>query len=122
MIDWLMIAQAIIIAVFGAVVLVAGIAKRMMNDMFLLFAGIAFVSLIVQVVASIIAQVSGNGPTGDPFEYWVYLVPCALIPPAAAFWALVDKGRWGVIALGVALLGVAVMVYRMHQIWFIQVA
>ena len=122
MIAWLMITQAIVIAAMGAVVTVAGAFKAKMNDLFLAISAIAFVSLIVQVVASIVAQVMGNGPTGDPFEYWVYLVPCALIPPAAAFWALIDKGRWGVLALGIALLGVAVMVYRMHQIWFVQIA
>lgn len=44
-----------------------------------------------------------------------------LIPPAVALWALIDKGRWGVVALGVALMSVGVMVYRMHQIWFVQV-
>lgn len=122
MIAPVMIGQAIVIAVFGAIVLIAGLVKAKMNDFFLLMAGLALVSLVVQIVASIIAQVSGNGPTGDPIEYWTYLVSCALIPPAAAFWALIDKGRWGVVALGVGLLAVAVMVYRMHQIWFVQVA
>lgn len=122
MIAWVMLSQAISIALLGLIVAIAGIAKVKMNDWFLGFAGFAFVTLIVQIVASIVAQVSGNGPTGDPFEYWTYLVSCFLIPPAAAFWALIDKGRWGVLALGIGLLAVAVMVYRMHQIWFVQIA
>lgn len=121
MIAWLMITQAIVIAALGLFVTISGIAKVKMNDLFLAFAAFSLVTLIVQIVASIVAQVAGNGPTGDPFEYWTYLVSCVLIPPAAAFWALIDKGRWGVLALGIGLLAVAVMVYRMHQIWFVQI-
>ena len=92
-----------------------------MNDWILGAAAIATLTLVVQIVASIIAPFTGSGPTGDPFEYWVYLVMAVLIPPAVALWALIDKGRWGVVALGVALMSVGVMVYRMHQIWFVQV-
>lgn len=122
MIAWLMWAQAIAIGVLGLGVSIAALCKAKMNDWFLAFSAFALLTLIVQIVASIVAQVTGNGPTGDPFEYWTYLVSCLLIPPAAAFWAIIDKGRWGVLALGIGLLAVAVMVYRMHQIWFVQIA
>jgi hypothetical protein len=37
-------------------------------------------------------------------------------------WALVDRSKWSTVILGVASLAVAVMVYRMTQIWFVQVA
>lgn len=121
MIAWLMLAQAAVIGVLGAAVTVAGIAKVKMNDWILGAAAIAVVSLVVQIVASIIAPIAGAGPTGDPFEYWVYLIVALLIPAGLAFWALIDKGRWGVVALGLGLLTAAVMVYRMHQIWFVQV-
>jgi len=49
-------------------------------------------------------------------------VSAILIPPAAAIWALVERGRWSTVILGVAALAVAVMVYRMEQIWIYQVA
>ena len=45
-----------------------------------------------------------------------------LIPPAAIFWALVDRGRWSTVVCGVAALAVAVMVFRMFQIWTVQQA
>ncbi|MGO1574443.1 hypothetical protein [Agrococcus casei] len=121
MIAWMMLAQAALLGLLGAGVTVAGIAKVRMNDWILGAAAIATLTLVVQIVASIIAPFTGSGPTGDPFEYWVYLVMAVLIPPAVALWALIDKGRWGVVALGVALMSVGVMVYRMHQIWFVQV-
>ncbi|MGO3757480.1 MAG: hypothetical protein ACTJGQ_01285 [Agrococcus casei] len=121
MIAWMMLAQAALLGLLGAGVTVAGIAKVRMNDWILGAAAIATLTLVVQIVASIIAPFTGSGPTGDPFEYWVYLVMAVLIPPAVALWALIDKGRWGMVALGVALMSVGVMVYRMHQIWFVQV-
>ena len=46
-----------------------------------------------------------------------------MIPPAAVLWALVDKkGQWSTLVVGVGILACAVMVYRMHQIWFVQIA
>ncbi|QCR19641.1 hypothetical protein [Agrococcus sp. SGAir0287] len=121
MIDWLMIVQAAVIAVLGAAVAVAGIVRVRMNDLVLAAAALTMLSLVVQVVASIVAPIVGAGPTGDLLEYWVYLVSALLIPPAATLWAFAEKGRWGVLVVGVGLLAVAVMVYRMHQIWFVQV-
>lgn len=121
MIAWLMLAQAVFVGLLGAGVSIAGIAKVKMNDWILAAAALTVLTLVVQIVASIIAPFAGSSPTGDPFEYWVYLIFALVIPVAAAFWALLDKGRWGVLALGLALLTVAIMVYRMQQIWFVQV-
>lgn len=121
MISWLMLTQSIVVAVLGAGVAIAGLVKVKMNDLVLGAAAITLLSLIVQVVASIIAPIVGAGPSGDLLEYWVYLVSALLIPPAAVLWAFADKGRWGVLVVGVGLLAVAVMVYRMHQIWFVQI-
>ncbi|MFC7432740.1 MULTISPECIES: hypothetical protein [unclassified Agrococcus] len=121
MISWLMLAQATVVGVLGAGVAIAGVAKARMNDLVLGAAALAMLSLVVQVVASIVAPIVGAGPTGDLLEYWVYLVTALLIPPAAVLWAFADKGRWSVLVVGVGLLAVAVMVYRMHQIWFVQV-
>lgn len=122
MIDWLMIAQAILLGVLGLGVAVAGLMRKPFNDWALAAAAIAFVTLVVQVVASIAGPFFGSVPTGDPLEYWVYLISAVLIPPAAVMWALVDKqGEWQTLIVGVGILACAVMVYRMHQIWFVQV-
>ena len=80
-------------------------------------------ALVVQAIASIAAPIAGAGPTGDPLEYWTYLVTALLIPPAAVLWALVDRhGEWQTLIVGIGILACAVMVYRMHQIWFVQAA
>jgi len=79
--------------------------------------------LVVQIVVSIAAPAFGNTPTGSGLEFWVYLVTAALLVPLAVLWSLLERGnRWSTVVIGVACLAIAVMVYRMHQIWFVQVA
>jgi hypothetical protein len=52
----------------------------------------------------------------------VYLVSAVLLPIGAVLWALLERSRWRTVILGVAALAVAVMVWRMHVIWTVQVA
>lgn len=115
---WLVVGIAVLVGV-GCVV--AGFARAKPNDLVLGAAALVEVLLIAQVVIALIAPAVGNVPTGSLLEFWVYLVSAALLPPLAAFWALVERNRWSTVILGVACLAVAVMVYRMGQIWFIQV-
>ena len=123
MISWLMIAQAIALGAVGAVVAAVGLARRPFNDWVLGAAALTLLTLVVQAIASIIAPLAGAGPTGDLLEYWTYLITALVIPPAAVIWALVDKkGEWATLVVGIGILACAVMVYRMHQIWFVQVA
>lgn len=123
MISWLMLAQAAALGIAGLIVAIAGLARRPFGDLALFAAIGAFATLVVQIVASIIAPIAGAGPTGDLLEYWTYLLSAILIPPAAVLWALVDKkGQWSTLIVGVGILACAVMVYRMHQIWFVQIA
>ncbi|WP_306233620.1 hypothetical protein [Agrococcus beijingensis] len=123
MIAWLMLAQASALGVIGAAVAVYGLARRPFNDIVLGAAALTLLTLLVQTVASIIAPIVGAGPTGDLLEYWVYLISALAIPPAAVVWALIDKqGKWSTLIVGIGILACAVMVYRMHQIWFVQSA
>jgi hypothetical protein len=117
--EYLQVGLAIAVGLFC---LAVGLAGRTPNDYTLGATALVEVLLIVQLVISIIAPATGNVPTGDGLEFWVYLVSAALIPPAAIFWALIERNRWSTVILGVACLAVAVMVYRMGQIWFVQVA
>jgi hypothetical protein len=120
MIEWLLVTQVAVAVVVGLVALVLGLAGKGPND--LVLGGLALVELllVVQVVVSIVAPFTGNTPTGDLLEFWVYLVTAVLIPPAAVLWSLIDRGRWSTVILGVAALAIAVMVYRLGQIWFVQ--
>lgn len=122
MIEWFTWLQVGVAVVAGLLCIVLGLAGRVPNDVILGSLALVEVLLVVQLVVALAAPVFGNAPSGSVLEFGVYLVSALLIPPAAIFWALVDRGRWSTVVCGVAALAVAVMVYRMFQIWTMQQA
>ena len=122
MIAWFEYVQVAIALAAGLFCLIAGLAGRVPNDYTLGATALVEVLVLAQVVIGIVSPLAGNPPSGDLLEFWVYLGSAILIPPAAIVWSLVDRGRWSTAILGVACLAIAVMVYRMGQIWFVQVA
>ncbi len=106
----------------GLLCVALGLAGRKPADITLIPLVGVEVLLLAQIVIAITAPAFGNTPTGNPLEFWVYLVTAAIIPPLAVLWALVERTRWSTVVLGVGALAVAVMVYRMHQIWTVQLA
>ena len=122
MIVWFQYAQVAVAVVAGLFCLIAGLAGRKPSDYTLGATALVEVLLVGQVVVSIVAPLAGNPPTGSLLEFWVYLVSAVLLPPAAVVWALVERNRWSTAILGVACLAIAVMLYRMGQIWFVQLA
>ena len=116
---WVQVSVAVIA---GLLCLVLGFAGKSPNDLTLGSLVLVEVLLLAQFVVALVAPAVGNTASGSVLEFYVYLVSAILIPPAAAIWALVERGRWSTVILGVAALAVAVMVYRMEQIWISQVA
>lgn len=120
MIVWFQWAQIAVAIAAGLLCIVAGFAGRKPNDFSIGATLLVELLLIVQLIVTLVAPAFGNVPTGDGLEFWVYLVSAVLIPPAAIVWGLVERSRWSTVVLGVACLAIAVMVYRMGQIWFVQ--
>lgn len=116
---WVTIAIAVIHTFVAVGYALAGSAP---NDYTLGLTLLLGIALVVQVVISIVLQVSGPGPTGDVVEYWAYLITAVLLPPAAIVWGLIERSRWSTLVLAIVGFSLAVMVYRMFQIWFVQVA
>lgn len=106
--------------IVGVLCVVLGLVGRSPNDLTVLGLVLVEVLLIGQVVIALIAPAVGNPPTGNLGEFWIYLVTGCLMPPAAIFWALTDRTRWSTVVLGVGALAIAVMTYRMNQIWNVQ--
>jgi hypothetical protein len=106
----------------GALCVVLGLAGRKPADLSVLALVVIEVLLLAQVVIALVAPATGNHPTGNLGEFWVYLATACLIPPAAIAWALAERSRWSTVVLGVAALAIAVMAYRMNQIWTVQLA
>lgn len=121
MIDWFVWLQVVLALVVGLLCVAIALSGRAPNDLTVFAIGAVELLLLAQVVVSIIAPFTGNHPTGDLLEYWIYLITAVLIPPAATLWALVARSRWSTAILAAAAFTVAIMVWRMSQIWFVQV-
>lgn len=122
MIEWFCWLQLAVAVLAGVFCIVMGLVGRLPNDYTLGVTLLVELLLLVQLVMAIIAPFVGNEPTGSMLEFYVYQVSAVILPPAAVFWALIERNRWSTVILGVACLSVAVMVYRMYQIWSVQVA
>lgn len=120
MIEWFTTIAIVVSVIAGLIALVLGGIGRKPDDYSVLATAAVALVLIVQIVIGIVAPFVGNEPTGDIVEWWIYLVVALVLPVAAIAWALVDRTRWATIVMGVASLAVAVMVFRMNQIWFVQ--
>jgi hypothetical protein len=106
----------------GVVAVVLGLVGRKPSDLTILALVLVEVLLLAQVVIAIVAPFAGNPPSGNLGEFWVYLATACLMPPAAIAWALTERSRWSTVVLGVGALAIAVMAYRMNQIWNVQLA
>jgi hypothetical protein len=119
-IEWFTTIAIVISVIAGLVALVLGGIGRKPDDYSVLATAAVALVLIVQIVIGIVAPFVGIEPTGDIVEWWIYLVVALVLPVAAIAWALVDRSRWATVVMGVASLAVAVMIFRMNQIWFVQ--
>lgn len=122
MILWFSIAQIAVALAAGIFCITAGLIGRRPSDFTVGALAIVEVLLIAQVVIAVVAPLAGNPPTGDLLEYWVYLVSALLLPIGAVLWALMERSRWSTVILGVAALAIAIMLWRMHVIWTVQIA
>ena len=122
MIEWFAWVQVGVAVVAGVLCLALGFAGRVPSDLTNGALVLVELLLLVQLVVALLAPLFGNEPTGSVLEFYTYLVGALLLPPAAVFWALLERSRGSTVVLGVAALSVAVMVYRMLQIWTVQQA
>lgn len=120
MIEWFTAVQVIVALLAGLICLVLGFIGKQPNDLTLGSIVLVEVLLIAQLVVTIVAPTVGNEPSGSLAEFYIYLISALLLPVAGAFWALIERSRWSTVVLGVVGLAVAVMLYRMGQIWFVQ--
>jgi hypothetical protein len=121
-VEWFTWTQVVIATIAALVAFVAAGMKKTPNDYTLGLGLLVGVLLVVQIVVSIVAPFLGNEPTGDALEYWMYLITAVLMPPAALIWSVVERRVVSNVILGVVGVSIAVMVARMHQIWFVQIA
>ncbi|HXH34607.1 MAG TPA: hypothetical protein VNJ54_09375 [Plantibacter sp.] len=120
MIEWFTIAQIVVAVVAGLLCVVLGLVGRAPNDLSMGATALVELLLVAQLVVAIAAPAFGNAATGSVPEFYTYLISAMILPVAGGFWALVDRSRWSTVVLGVVCLAIAVMLYRMEQIWTVQ--
>lgn len=120
MIEWFTTVQVVVACAAGVLCLLLGLARRLPDDLSMGAVALVEVLLVAQLVVAIIAPAAGNQPTGSLAEFYIYLISALVLPLAGGFWALVERNRWSTLILGGVCLAIAVMVYRMAQIWFVQ--
>ena len=121
MIEWFTFVQIGIACAAGLLCIAFGVAKQPPNDYSLGAVLLVELLLIGQLVVSIAAPAVGNHAAGSLLEFYTYLISAILLLPAAGFWAFVERTKWSTVILGVAALAAAIMLYRMHSIWWFPV-
>jgi hypothetical protein len=116
-VDGFFIAGAILCAVAVLLGVLATIIRTYPDDFALVAVALLEVFLVVYGIAAAIRQAGGQAISGEPWEFWGYLLTALLIPVLAFVWAVTDKSRWSNTVLAVSGAIVFVMLYRMEQIW-----
>ncbi|TFC50157.1 hypothetical protein E3T24_13345 [Cryobacterium sp. TmT2-59] len=120
MIEWFTWLQLGVATVAGLLGIGLGLADRKPSDLSLGATALVELLLIAQLVVAIVAPFTGNNASGSVLEFYTYLISAILVPVAAVVWALIERSRWSTVIVGASCLAVAVMVYRMWQIWTVQ--
>ncbi|HEY2555976.1 MAG TPA: hypothetical protein VGI08_02635 [Diaminobutyricibacter sp.] len=120
MIEWFTAVQVAVACIAGVLCIVLGLAGRVPSDLTMGAVALVEILLVAQLVVTIVAPIVGNEPTGSLAEFYIYLISALILPIAGGFWALIERNRWSTVILGAVCLAIAVMVYRMGQIWFVQ--
>lgn len=100
----------------AALCVITAVRNRPMGMALLAGLGVLELAVLAQAVIGIVHVTRGEGPA-ETATFIGYLVAMAVIPPAAAFWALAERTRWGPAVAAVACFAVPVMTGRLLQIW-----
>ena len=110
---WSATAVAVVVALAG---LASTLARRRIGLVHLAGAAVLEVILLVQAVVAGVALAGGHRPA-ELSTFVAYLGSVVLLPVAGLLWARTEPTRWAGTVLGVAALAVAVMVWRLLDLW-----
>jgi hypothetical protein len=117
MIDWFYQGAQGVAVIGGLLALVLGLIGRLPSLVSLSPLALTALGLIVQAFITIGVLASGNTAKGDVIEFYGYLLTALLVAVGAGLWSLAERSKFSTIILGSANLTVAIMLYRMWQIW-----
>jgi hypothetical protein len=110
----------VVVTVVAVLLTLAGIAstvaRRRIGLLHLWGTALLEALLLVQAVVAVVLLVRGTRPADTP-TFLGYLAGILLVPVAGALWARSEPTRWAGTVLAVAAAAVAVMVWRLQQLW-----
>jgi hypothetical protein len=104
---------AVLLAVLG---IVSTIARRRIGLVHLAVAGVLEALLLVQAGIAVVAMAGGDTPQ-ETATFAGYLAGIVLVPVAGSLWARTEQTRWAGTVIAVAAAVVAVMAWRLLQLW-----
>ena len=108
------------ITVVAVVLVVAGIAstlaRRRIGLVHVAVAGLLELLLLVQAGIAVAGLAGGKRPP-ETATFVSYLAAVVLVPVAGGLWARTERTRWAGTVLAVAAAVVAVMAWRLLQLW-----
>lgn len=104
---------ALVLAALGVASTVAG---RRIGLVHVVAALVLEAALVVQTVVVVVALAGGHRPA-ELATFLSYLIAVLLIPGAGVLWARSEPTRWAGTVLAVAGTAVAVMDWRLLQLW-----
>jgi hypothetical protein len=104
---------ALVLAALGGVS--TGLRRRI-GSAHLAGAALLEALLLVQAAVVVVGMAGGHRPA-ELATFLSYLVSVVLLPVAGLLWARSEPTRWAGTVLGVAALAVAVMLWRLLDLW-----
>ncbi|MCV2491832.1 hypothetical protein OF117_21010 [Geodermatophilus sp. YIM 151500] len=104
---------ALLLAVLGAA---STLARRRIGPAHLVGAGLLEAVLLVQAALAAVRLAGGYRPADTP-TFVSYLAGVVLVPVAGVLWARTEPTRWAGTIVAVAGLVVAIMGWRLLQLW-----
>ena len=104
---------AVLLALLGVA---ATLASRRTGLVHLAGAALLEALLLVQAAVAVAALVGGHRPA-ETATFVGYLAGIVLVPVAGTLWARTEPSRWAGTVIAVAATVVAIMVWRLMQLW-----
>jgi hypothetical protein len=104
---------AVLLALLG---LASTLARRRIGLLHLAGASVVEAVLLLQAGIAVAAMAGGERPADTP-TFLGYLAGVLLVPVAGALWARTEASRWAGTVIAVAAAVVAVMDWRLLQLW-----
>ena len=116
MTPFLVVAITLVAALLAVLGIASTVTRRRIGLVHLWVAGALEALLLVQAVVAAVAMAGGDTPADTP-TFLGYLIGVVLVPVAGVLWARSEQTRWAGTVLAVAGAVVAVMAWRLLQLW-----